>query len=121
MVATDALETSVRVDADVVGRTGVVADVTLVDVDVTVSSGVASVGAVALVVRDQVLAVTVNARTRLALVDVITAGVTCKAVETLAVEGTVRVVADALSRLAVVSRRRTLVDVFSACAPCERS
>ena len=75
MVATDALETSVRVDADVVGRAGVVADVTLVDVDVTVSSGVAGVGAVALVARDQVL----NARARLALVDVITAGRTNEA------------------------------------------
>ena len=79
MVATDALETSVRVDADVVGRAGGVADVTLVDVDVAVSSGVAGVGAVALVARDQVSAVTVNARTRLALVDVITAGRTNEA------------------------------------------
>ena len=79
MVATDALETSVRVDADVVRRAGVVADVTLVDVDVAVSSGVAGVGAVTLVARDQVLTVTVNARTRLALVDVITTGRTNEA------------------------------------------
>ena len=120
-IASDTLETALSVHADVVGRAGVVADVTLVDVDVTVSSGVASVGAVALVARDQVLAVSVNARTRLALVDVITAGVSLEAVETIAVEGAVRVTTCALLWHAVMSKRRTFVDVFSAGASCERS